>query len=77
MAEVSYCLADEMVVTLDDMLSRRIRLGCVNQQQCLQSATKVANLICALGYWDGELSASEVEQFQRDLLAQLAPLLKL
>jgi glycerol-3-phosphate dehydrogenase len=75
MAEVSYCLADEMVVTLDDMLSRRIRLGCVHQQQCLQAAPKVANLICALGHWNGSRSASEVDQFRRGLLAQLAPLL--
>ena len=75
MAEVAYCLSDEMVATLDDMLSRRIRLGCVNQQQCLQAAPKVANLICTLGHWDGPHSATEVDQFQRGLLAQLAPLL--
>jgi glycerol-3-phosphate dehydrogenase len=75
LAEVPYCLANEMATTLDDILSRRIRLGFVNQQQCLHSAPKVANLICALGHWDGPRSASEVDQFQRGLLAQLAPLL--
>lgn len=75
LAEVPYCLDSEMATTLDDILSRRIRLGFVNQQQCLQSAPKVANLICALGHWDGPRSASEVDQFQRGLLAQLAPLL--
>ena len=74
MAEVPYCFANEMVMTLDDMLSRRIRLGFVDQQQCLQSAPKVASLIGALGYWDGPRSAREVDQFQRGLLAQLAPL---
>lgn len=74
MAEVPYCFANEMAMTLDDMLSRRIRLGFVDQQQCLQSAPKVASLIGALGYWDGLRLAHEVDQFQRGLLAQLAPL---
>ncbi|MFA7337546.1 MAG: glycerol-3-phosphate dehydrogenase/oxidase [Candidatus Obscuribacterales bacterium] len=74
MAEVPYCFANEMAMTLDDMLSRRIRLGFVDQQQCLQSAPKVASLIGALGYWDGLRLAREVDQFQRGLLAQLAPL---
>lgn len=74
MAEVPYCFANEMAMTLDDMLSRRIRLGFVDQQQCLQSAPKVASLIAALGYWDGLRLAHEVDQFQRGLLAQLAPL---
>ncbi|MBP6744715.1 glycerol-3-phosphate dehydrogenase/oxidase [bacterium] len=74
LAEVPYCLANEMAVTLDDMLSRRIRLGFVNQQQCLQSAPKVASLIGALCYWDGPRLALELDQFQRGLLAQLAPI---
>ncbi|MDP3507979.1 MAG: glycerol-3-phosphate dehydrogenase/oxidase [Candidatus Melainabacteria bacterium] len=77
LAEVHYCLANEMAMTLDDMLSRRIRLGFVNQQQCLQSASKVAGLIGALGYWDGPRSALEVDQFQKGLLAQLSPLTSL
>ncbi len=75
LAEVHYCLDNEMAMTLDDILSRRIRLGFIHQQQCLQAAPKVANLICALGHWDVSRSASEVDQFQRGLLAQLAPLL--
>lgn len=74
MAEVQYCIGNEMAVTLDDMLARRIRLGFVNQQQCLQSAPKVATLTGALCYWDGPRLELELEQFQRGLLAQLATL---
>ena len=74
MAEVVYCLGNEMAMTLDDMLSRRIRLGFVDQPQCLQSAPKVASLIHTLGYWDRPRLALELDQFQRGLLAQLAPL---
>lgn len=76
LAEVPFCLDHEMANSLDDILSRRIRLGFVNQQQCLQAAPKVAELICTLGHWDVKRSALEVDQFQRGLLSQLAPLLQ-
>ena len=73
MAEVPYCLNNEMAISLEDILSRRIRLGFVHQGQCLESAPKVARLIQNLSYWDSQRAAIELDQFERSLLAQLAP----
>ncbi len=73
MAEVPYCLDNEMAISLEDILSRRIRLGFVHQGQCLESAPKVAKLIQNLSYWDSQRAAIELDQFEKSLLAQLAP----
>lgn len=73
MAEVPYCLNNEMAISLEDILSRRIRLGFVHQGQCLESAPKVARLIQSLSYWDSQRAAVELSQFEKSLLAQLAP----
>jgi glycerol-3-phosphate dehydrogenase len=73
MAEVPYCLNNEMAISLEDILSRRIRLGFVHQGQCLESAPKVARLIQSLSYWDSQRAAIELSQFEKSLLAQLAP----
>ncbi|MBP9092780.1 glycerol-3-phosphate dehydrogenase/oxidase [bacterium] len=73
MAEVPYCLDNEMAISLEDILSRRIRLGFVHQGQCLESAPKVARLLQNLSYWDSQRAAVELEQFEQSLLAQLAP----
>jgi len=73
MAEVPYCLNNEMAISLDDILSRRIRLGFVHQGQCLESAPKVAMLIQNLNYWDSKRAAVELNIFEKNMLAQLAP----
>ncbi|CAN5297390.1 glycerol-3-phosphate dehydrogenase [soil metagenome] len=73
MAEVPYCLNNEMAISLEDILSRRIRLGFVHQGQCLEAAPKVARLIQNLSYWDSQRAAIELNQFEKSLLAQLAP----
>ena len=48
MAEVPYCVLNEMAVSLEDILSRRMRLGIVNQKECLEAAPKVAMLVQSL-----------------------------
>ncbi|MFA6556961.1 MAG: glycerol-3-phosphate dehydrogenase C-terminal domain-containing protein, partial [Candidatus Obscuribacterales bacterium] len=73
MAEVPYALNNEMAISLEDILSRRIRLGFVHQGQCLEAAPKVAMLIQNLSYWDSQRAALELNQFEKSLLAQLAP----
>lgn len=73
MAEVPYALNNEMAISLEDILSRRIRLGFVHQGQCLEAAPKVALLIQNLSYWDSQRAAVELNQFEKSLLAQLAP----
>jgi len=73
MAEVPYCLNNEMAISLDDILSRRIRLGFVHQGQCLAAAPKVARLIENLSYWDAQRANAELEIFEKNMIAQLAP----
>jgi glycerol-3-phosphate dehydrogenase len=71
MAEIPYCLEEEMALGLEDLLARRIRLGFVNQEQCLQVAPKVTTLIQALGYWNLEQAQKELRNFQEKVQTQL------
>lgn len=52
MAEVPFCLVEEMVVSLEDLLLRRLRLGLLHQKQCWQAAPKVAAVMQKLCNWD-------------------------
>ena len=53
MAEVPFCVLNEMAVSLDDILSRRMRLGIVNQKECLEADRKLPCWcrVC----WDGTM----------------------
>jgi glycerol-3-phosphate dehydrogenase len=73
MAEVQFCLENEMAMSLDDILSRRIRLGFVHQEQCLKAAPKAAALLQILGHWDAARSAAEVAAIVKNLQNQMAP----
>lgn len=73
MAEVQFCLEQEMAMSLDDILSRRIRLGFVHQEQCLKAAPKAAALLQILGHWDTARSAAEVAALVKTLQNQMAP----
>ncbi|MBY0357775.1 MAG: glycerol-3-phosphate dehydrogenase/oxidase [Candidatus Obscuribacterales bacterium] len=69
LAEVPFCVENEMTVSLEDMLFRRTRLGILNSRQCLASAPKVAQFMQRLLHWDEyrlklELAALETEEEQ-------------
>ncbi len=53
MAEVRFCVLNEMAVSLDDILSRRMRLGIVNQKECLKRPRKL-QCWCRV-CWDGTM----------------------
>lgn len=52
MAEVAHCAVNEMSVSLEDLLMRRLRLGAIHHQQCLEAAPKVASFMQKLLGWD-------------------------
>jgi glycerol-3-phosphate dehydrogenase len=67
MAEVAYCLDKEMAVSLEDVLSRRIRLAQLHHKQCLQAAPKVARLIQKLLGWDNARVTAELSALEYSL----------
>lgn len=73
MAEVQFCYENELAVSLEDILSRRIRLGFVHQAQCLDAAPRASRLLQNLGHWDTVRGAAEVKAISKNLQGQLAP----
>jgi glycerol-3-phosphate dehydrogenase len=67
MAEVAFCVLNEMAVSLEDLLFRRLRLGFLHQMQCKQSAPKVAALIQNLLNWDDARTALELQAVEKTL----------
>lgn len=66
MAEVPFCVINEMAMCLEDLLFRRLRLGILNHKACLEAAPKVGALLKNLLNWDerrlsAELNALEAE----------------
>lgn len=74
LAEAAYGVSSEMAVTLEDILSRRIRLGFVQQRQALEAAPRVAQTLVDVALWDEVKAAGEVAAFTQSMQAQLAPL---
>jgi glycerol-3-phosphate dehydrogenase len=65
LAEIRFCAEHEMVMSLEDMLMRRLRLGMLDQVQCLDCAPIVAELMGdALG-WDQVRQKLELETFEK------------
>jgi len=52
LAEIPHCIMNEMAVSLEDLLYRRIRLAQLHRQQCLESAPKVARMVQEIMGWD-------------------------
>jgi len=52
LAEIPHCIINEMAVSLEDLLYRRIRLAQLHHQQCLESAPKVARMVQEIMGWD-------------------------
>jgi glycerol-3-phosphate dehydrogenase len=72
MAEVPFCVFDEMVVSLEDLLMRRLRLGILHQRQCLEAAPKVAEMMQILLKWDASRLRLELQALDRTLNEHLA-----
>lgn len=61
LAEVVFAVKEEMAVSLEDILFRRIRLGLVHQEQCQLAANKVARLVQGIVGWDDQRTQMEIE----------------
>jgi glycerol-3-phosphate dehydrogenase len=72
MAEVVHCVENEMAMSLEDVLCRRIRLGFLHREQCLAAAPRVARMMQELYGWDSLRLRSELSALARNLASQLA-----
>jgi glycerol-3-phosphate dehydrogenase len=73
MAEVVYIIENEMAVSLEDVLCRRIRLGFLHREQCLDAAPRVAKMMQEKCGWDSMRLRGELSNLARRLASQLAP----
>jgi|GEM_PF-747539 len=73
MAEVEHCVANEMAISLEDVLCRRLRVGFLHREQCLAAAPRVARMMQELCGWDSLRLKSELSNLARNLASQLAP----
>jgi glycerol-3-phosphate dehydrogenase len=73
MAEIPHCVIQEMAVSLEDVMARRIRLAFLHHAQCLESAPKVAKLMQQLLLWDDLRLNAELDALQ-NYLNQPSPL---
>jgi glycerol-3-phosphate dehydrogenase len=67
MAEIPFCVYEEMVVSLEDLMMRRLRLGILHQRQCIEAAPKVAQMMQILLRWDDARLRYEVNALERIL----------
>jgi len=72
MAEVVFCVLNEMAVSLEDLLCRRMRLGVIHQRQCLEAGPKVAMLIQSLLGWDNSRTDLELQSLEGMLQEHIA-----
>ncbi len=75
MAEVPFVTENEMAESLEDILSRRIRLAFLHHKQCLEAAPKVARLVAEAQGWDNTRIAGEIANLELIFGPQLAPAL--
>jgi glycerol-3-phosphate dehydrogenase len=71
MAEVPFGVINEMAVSLEDLMCRRMRLGIIHQKQCLEAAPKVAALIQIMLGWDNQRTDLELGALERKLRDQM------
>ena len=67
MAEIPFMIDEEMAISLEDILSRRVRLGFLHQRQCLDAAPKVARLVQKVADWDSARLEVELAHLQHNL----------
>lgn len=73
LAEIPFVVENEMALSLEDILSRRIRLGFVHQGQCMAAAPKVAEIVANIAGWDAGRINIELGHLEASLMSQLAP----
>ena len=66
-----FVIQHEMAISLEDILSRRIRLGFVHREQCLTAAPKVARLVAPTLLWDNARIAHELGHLAQNLSTYL------
>ncbi len=62
-AEVAWAMAQEMALSLDDVLSRRMRLSMARRDRAAAIAPRVADIMATQLGWDAEREAAEVGSF--------------
>ncbi|CAN5471895.1 glycerol-3-phosphate dehydrogenase/oxidase [soil metagenome] len=67
MAEIPYCITNEMAVSLEDLLFRRMRLAMLHQKQTLEAAPKVAKLMQETLGWDDARTNLELVSLEKSL----------
>lgn len=72
LAEPLFVIQHEMAISLEDILSRRIRLGFVHREQCLTAAPKVARLVAPALAWDHARIAHELGHLAQNLATNFA-----
>ena len=66
-AEVPFCINNEMSVSLQDLLFRRMRLGMLHHQQCFEASAKVARILQDLQGWDDVRTKAELVALSHSL----------
>jgi glycerol-3-phosphate dehydrogenase len=72
MAEIPFCVLNEMAVSLEDLLFRRMRLAMLHQIQTLEAAPKVARLMQSLLDWDDARTNLELASLEKSLNEHLS-----
>lgn len=67
MAQVVYAVKNEGALTVDDVLSRRIRLSITDAKAARAAAGKVAQVMGDIFGWDATVQAAQVQQFSERL----------
>lgn len=67
MAEIPYCINEEMTISLTDLLTRRIRLAQLHHAQSLSAAPKVARLMQQILNWSDQRLSLELAAFESSL----------
>jgi glycerol-3-phosphate dehydrogenase len=75
LAEIPFSVRNEMVVSLEDMLMRRLRLGMLDQKQCLDVAPIVAEIMADELGWDRIREKLELSTFEKLLQEHLTVLM--
>lgn len=71
LAEISHCVINEMTVSLEDLLFRRIRLGMLHQIQCRAAVPKVAAIVQKHLQWEEARTALEISTLEKTLDAHM------
>ena len=67
MAEITHCVQNEMTISLEDFLARRIRLAMLHHKLCLEAAPKVALAMQSLLQWDNTRLDAELPALSSSL----------